>query len=136
MATSITATCHIGSAQAVVELMRQEIVDLRTKLAASVVDITALRATVAALQVDSAAWRTPLAAIKVDLDAAKVTYDAHTHTADGNASRTSLPDTGSPTGSPSAASALTITAAAPAAATASAPSTVTATAPTAALIAA
>jgi len=52
----------------------------------------------------------------------KTIYDAHTHTADGNASRTSLPDTGSPTGSPSAASAFTNT-------VGTAPATITAAKP-------
>jgi hypothetical protein len=64
----------------------------------------------------------------------KTIYDAHTHTADGNASRTSLPDTGSPTGSPSAASAFTNTVGTPAATLtaskpASAPATLSAATP-------
>lgn len=61
------------------------------------------------LQTDHATIRTELIAIGTTLADFKAIYDAHTHTADGNASRTSLPDTGSPTGSPSAASAFTDT---------------------------
>lgn len=62
------------------------------------------------LQADHATFLTAHAAQVTSLANFKTIYDAHTHTADGNASRTSLPDTGSPTGSPSAASAFTITA--------------------------
>lgn len=53
--------------------------------------------------------RTELIAIGTTLADFKAIYDAHCHTADGNASRTSVPDSGSPTGSPSAASAFTDT---------------------------
>lgn len=58
---------------------------------------------------DHATVVTELTAIGTTLADFKAIYDAHTHTADGNASRTSLPDAGSPTGSPSAASAFTDT---------------------------
>ena len=56
------------------------------------------------LQADHATMRTEVLAIGTTLASVKAKYDAHVHTADGNASRTSLPDAGSPTGSPSAAS--------------------------------
>ena len=61
------------------------------------------------LQTDHTTYRTEVIAIGTSLASVKAIYDAHTHTSDGNASRTSLPDTGSPTGSPSAASAITDT---------------------------
>lgn len=61
------------------------------------------------LQADHATLRTEVIAIGTTLADFKAIYDAHTHTADGNASRTSLPDTGSPTGSPNGASAFTDT---------------------------
>lgn len=61
------------------------------------------------LQTDAATMRTEVVAIGTTLASVKAIYDAHTHTADGNASRTSLPDTGTPTGSPSVASAITDT---------------------------
>lgn len=61
------------------------------------------------LQDDHATMRTEVIAIGTSLASTKAIYDAHTHTADGNAARTSLPDTGSPVGSPSAASAITDT---------------------------
>lgn len=73
---------------------------------------------------DHATFKTAHANMVTTLANFKTIYDAHTHTADGNASRTSLPDTGSPTGSPSAASAYTIT-------TSTAPATLTAPKPTA-----
>ncbi len=50
---------------------------------------------------------TDLTAVKTTVANYKLLYDAHVHTSDGNASRTSKPDTGSATGSPSAASAFT-----------------------------
>ena len=53
------------------------------------------------------AIRTDLAAAKTTLADYKAIYDVHVHTADGNASRTSVPDSGTPTGSASAASAFT-----------------------------
>jgi hypothetical protein len=71
------------------------------------------------LRADHATFLTAHASQVTSLANFKTIYDAHTHTADGNASRTSLPDTGSPTGSPSAASAFTIT-------TSTAPATLTA----------
>ena len=58
---------------------------------------------------DHATMRTEVIAIGTTLADYKAIYDAHTHTADGSASRTSLPDAGTPTGSPSAASAFTDT---------------------------
>lgn len=61
------------------------------------------------LQTDHATMRTEVLAIGTSLASVKAIYDAHTHTSDGNASRTSKPDTGSPTGSPSSASAITDT---------------------------
>ena len=73
------------------------------------------------LRDDHATFITAITNIGTTVANYKTIYDAHTHTADGNASRTSLPDTGSPTGSPSAASAFTTTAG-------SAPATITATA--------
>jgi len=61
------------------------------------------------LRADHATFKTAVDNHTTSLANFKTIYDAHTHTADGNASRTSLPDTGSPTGSPSAASAFTNT---------------------------
>ena len=61
------------------------------------------------LQADHATMRTELIAIGTTLADVKAIYDAHVHTADGNASRTSIPDSGSATGSPSAASVVTDT---------------------------
>lgn len=61
---------------------------------------TELKRVLAAVQAD-------LTAIKTSLDNIKAIYDVHVHTADGLASRTSRPDTGTATGSPSAASAIT-----------------------------
>ncbi len=79
---------------------------------------------------DHATFRTELIAIGTTLADFKAIYDAHCHTADGNASRTSVPDSGSPTGSPSAASAFTDTSGSsvPATLTAAGPATLTATA--------
>lgn len=65
------------------------------------------------LRADHATFITEQTAIGTTLADYKAIYDAHTHTADGNASRTSLPDTGSQTGSPSAASAFTDTSGSP-----------------------
>lgn len=65
------------------------------------------------LRADHATFISEQTAIGTTLADFKAIYDAHTHTADGNASRTSLPDTGSPTGSPSAASAFTDTSGSP-----------------------
>lgn len=76
------------------------------------------------LRADHATFITEQTAIGTSLADYKAIYDAHTHTADGNASRTSLPDTGSPTGSPSVASAFTDTSGSP-------PATITAASPTA-----
>ena len=61
------------------------------------------------LQADHATFRTEQIAIGTTLADFKAIYDAHVHTADGNASRTSIPDSGSPTGSPSAGSAFSDT---------------------------
>lgn len=74
---------------------------------------------------DHATARTELIAIGTTLADFKAIYDAHCHTADGNASRTSVPDSGSPTGSPSAASVFTDTSGS------SVPATLTAGDPTA-----
>ena len=134
MAKSVKNDFNLGAARGLMDELILEVADLRTKLAAAVVDLTAYRIPIAALVVDVAALRIDNAETKVDLDAMKVIYDAHTHTADGNASRTSLPDTGSPTGSPSAASAFTITQSAVAAVTSAAPAAQTATAPSAATV--
>lgn len=61
------------------------------------------------LQADHATFKTAVDNHTTSLANFKTIYDAHTHTADGNASRTSVPDAGTPTGSPSAASAFTNT---------------------------
>ncbi len=63
-----------------------------------------IRDVVNELQTDHATYRTEVVAIGTTLASVKALYDAHVHTADGNASRTSIPDSGSATGSPSAAS--------------------------------
>src|SRR3990167_6998174 len=134
MAKSVKEHFNLGSARGLMDELILEIADLRTKLAAAVVDLTNNRVTTAALVVDVAALRIDNAESKVDLDAAKAIYDAHTHTCAGNGSRSSLPDTGTPTGNPSAASAFTITQSAVAAVTSTTPSAITATAPSAATV--
>ena len=48
-----------------------------------------------------------LTAVKTTLADYKAIYDAHVHTADGNAALTSIPDSGTPVGTPSAASTFT-----------------------------
>ena len=48
-----------------------------------------------------------ITAIKTSLADYKAIYDAHVHTADGNAALTSIPDSGTPVGTPSAASVFT-----------------------------
>jgi len=50
---------------------------------------------------------TDLTAMKTTLADYKAIYDAHVHTADGNAALTSIPDSGTPVGTPSAASVFT-----------------------------
>jgi len=56
------------------------------------------------IQTDHATMRTEVIAIGTSLASVKAIYDAHVHTADGNASRTSIPDAGTATGSASAPS--------------------------------
>ena len=71
----------------------QEEIEFKRIMDATLADLTLLR--------------TEVVLIGATLANIKSIYDNHTHTADGTATRTSKPDTGSPTGSPSAASAIT-----------------------------
>ena len=73
------------------------------------------------LRADHATFITAITNIGTTVANYKTIYDAHVHTADGNAARTSVPDAGTPVGSPSAPSVFTTTAATP-------PATITAAA--------
>jgi len=88
---------------------RSAIVDNQTQINALVIDLAAQKVIIDELVDDHATVITELTAIGTTLADFKSIYDAHCHTADGNASRTSVPDSGTPTGSPSAASAFTDT---------------------------
>ena len=83
--------------------------ELRADHATFKTAVDAIETLVEELHDDHATFKTAVDNHTTSLANFKTIYDAHTHTADGNASRTSLPDTGSPTGSPSAASAFTNT---------------------------
>jgi hypothetical protein len=64
----------------------QEEIELKRVVTAILADLTAMQTTMADY---------------------KAIYDAHVHTADGNAALTSIPDSGTPVGTPSAASVFT-----------------------------
>jgi len=83
--------------------------ELQTDHATTKVTVDELVTLTTELRADHATNKTAMDNRNTSMAGFKAIYDAHVHTADGNASRTSVPDSGAATGSPSAASAFTIT---------------------------